>query len=925
MPRRSATSGRNAERGSSGRARVSANRNRGGAQAGKKRRPTFRERLASLTYIQACRLLGDDGDQLLRRGEQKWDLNAEEHAYLADDLFRVRVADGAEAASVVLASTGGRSQELTLSCDHCAFPCEHGGAALALLLDQKLTLGLSAPPDESVPFELLTEEELLARALEERRRRAEEEPMTLRSTNPKTPWCEYSVTSEGSGRSYRVSLLGEERVFCSCADFRTNHLGTCKHILHAMSKVRARFRKRELQRRLPIRQASLWIDYQRGGTLRFTPPDDCSEEVEAIIGQWVEEPLTDVTVAMECLIQMEDAGQDVLVYPDAEEWIERELLQLQLREKAAEIRADPENHPLRESLLKQPLLPYQMDGVAFAVGAGRAILADDMGLGKTIQGIAMAELLTRQIGIQRVLIVCPASVKGQWRDEIQRFSDRSVEIVLGNAEERRGIYLGDSFFTVCNYEQLLRDLDAVERAPWDLIILDEGQRIKNWESKTSRVIRSLRSRFALVLSGTPLENRLDELFTIVRFVDEQRLGPAFRFFHKHRRVDDKGRVLGFRKLDELREQLKPVLLRRTRQEILRQLPERTTSVLRIRPTQEQLDLHEGFMRTVAQITGKPYLTEMDLLRLQKALLMARLCANGTGLVDREGENYSSKLARLTELLEELSTQEDRKIVLFSEWTRMHDMIEPILKRLRMPFARLDGSVPQKRRPALVARFQEDPNCRVMLLTNAGSTGLNLQSANTVINVDLPWNPAVLEQRIGRAHRMGQKNPVHVYLLVTEETLEERLLDTLATKAELASAALDADSDVEEVAMRSGIEELRRRVERLLGKQPAAPVDQSGLEHAETEARQVAERRERVAAAGGQLVGAAMQLVGELIAERNRPAPDPALVNRLHSGLAETVERDEMGRPQLRLTLPDDEALGQFAETLARLLVPQEAG
>jgi SNF2 family DNA or RNA helicase len=489
-------------------------------------------------------------------------------------------------------------------------------------------------------------------------------------------------------------------------------------------------------------------------------------------------------------------------------------------------------------------------------------------------------------------------------------------------EQRREIYRGETFFTICNYEQVLRDLEAVEQAPWDLIILDEGQRIKNWESKTSQVIRSLRSRFALVLSGTPLENRLDELYTVVKFVDEHRLGPAFRFFNKHRMVDDNGRVLGIRRLSELREQLKPILLRRTRQEILHQLPERTTSVLRIRPTEEQMEMHAGFMQTVAQIAGKSYLTEMDLLRLQKALLMCRLSANGTGLVNPGGPNYSSKLVQLTELLERLAEQSDRKIVLFSEWKRMHDLIEPILERLEMSFVRLDGSVPQKRRPALVKRFQSDPECRVILLTNAGSTGLNLQSANTVINVDLPWNPAILEQRIARAHRMGQKNPVHVYLLVTEETLEERLLDTLASKAELAAAALDVDSGIDEVQMESGLEELRRRVERLLGKAPEAPVDCSLQSRVEEESHQLKERRERVAAAGGQLVGAALQLVSELIAEQSRPAPDPTLVNRLRDGLSDSVERDGSGRPQLRLTLPDDEALSRFATTLAQLLVPQ---
>ena len=130
------------------------------------------------------------------------------------------------------------------------------------------------------------------------------------------------------------------------------------------------------------------------------------------MGRWAKEPLDDASTAMACLKKLERAGHDVLVYPDAEEWIEAELLRRQLQEQTAEIRLDPQDHPLRTTLLRQPLLPYQMDGVAFAAGAGRAILADDMGLGKTIQGIGAAELLARLVGIQRVLVICPASRQG---------------------------------------------------------------------------------------------------------------------------------------------------------------------------------------------------------------------------------------------------------------------------------------------------------------------------------------------------------------------------------------------------------------------------------------------------------------------------------------------------------------------------------
>jgi superfamily II DNA/RNA helicase len=164
----------------------------------------------------------------------------------------------------------------------------------------------------------------------------------------------------------------------------------------------------------------------------------------------------------------------------------------------------------------------------------------------------------------------------------------------------------------------------------------------------------------------------------------------------------------------------------------------------------------------------------------------------------------------------------------------------------------------------VHQFQQDPVCKLFVTTNAGSTGLNLQAANTVVNVDLPWNPAILEQRISRAHRMGQKRPVHVFLLVTEATLEESLLTTLSAKHELALAALDPDAEATEVDLTSGVEELKRRLEILLGTKPEAPEDQSLKEQVQKETEELVARKERIASAGGQLVGAALSFLGEML-------------------------------------------------------------
>lgn len=889
-----------------------------------KRRIGIRDRLGQLTYRGACRLLGDGEDGIARlRQAARFEINLATDVMLSGDTLRARVPDAdlpAQAAWVTIVEMTNKPQGLHLTCEQCAGHCEHVAAALNMVLADKLPLGLSAPPDPSEPIENLTEEELLRRALADRRERAEQEKMTLRGTDAKCPWTDYTITSGQSGKTYRVSLRGSEpgESYCSCPDFRTNHLGTCKHILHALGKIEKRFSKRQLNKPYQRKNISLRLDYGQQLGMRFNLPEKLDPPAEKLLSSWRDQTSDDVTGVVALLKKLERGGFSVHVYPDAEQFLEERFQQQRLREEAAEIRRDPAGHPLRKELLNAELLPYQLDGIAFAVGAGRAVLADDMGLGKTIQGIGVAELLAQRADIRRVLVICPASLKSQWRSEISRFCGRTSQVVIGSAAERVEQYESDTFFTICNYEQILRDLSAVERVDWDLIILDEGQRIKNWESKTSQMIKSLRSRFALVLSGTPLENRLEELYTVISFIDDRRLGPAYRFFHRHRNVDDRGRVEGYRNLDQLREALRPVLLRRTRAGVMGELPERTTEIVRIRPTQEQKEMCEDAVAKAARIAAKAYLTEMDLLMLQKHLLVARMSADSSFLVDKEAPGFSSKLERLGELLQQLSEEEGRKLVLFSEWTTMLTLIEPLLKQAGLDFVRLDGKVPQKKRQQIVHRFQNDPTCRAIIMSNAGSTGLNLQAANTVINVDLPWNPAVLEQRIARAHRMGQKRPVQVYLLVTEDTIEEKLLGTLSAKHDLALAALDMESDVAEVELRSGMEELKRRLERLLGEQPAAPVDVSQQRQVEDQTRQIAERRDKVAAAGGELLGAAMKLVGELI--DNGQTADEQAVSQVRAGLASCAEQDPDGRLQLRLTLPNEDALQNLATTLAKLLV-----
>ncbi|VAX40009.1 SWF/SNF family helicase [hydrothermal vent metagenome] len=885
---------------------------------------TLSDLLSRLSFLRACKLLGEEGKRLIQQGGS-WAISIDDQVSFAKTVFRVTFPDcrfNNHTPVVTIRQNAASDQQIDWNCSACDTACEHAGAAFSLILEEKMLLGLAEPPPERTPVESLGEEELVTLALEERQKRATTEKMKLRSSDPEKPWVDYTLTSLLSGKTYRVALRGEERgqSYCSCPDFRTNRLGTCKHIMNALAKVHKKFSAKKRNKKLKRKETSLHLEYGEELSLKLETPDKLTPDVNGVIGPIQNVPIADVHDLIQRITKLEQIGHEVIIYPDAEEYVQKQLFQDRIESLVKKIRKDPANHPLRNNLLNAELLPYQMDGIAFAVGAGRAILADDMGLGKTIQGIGVAEMLAQEADIKKVLVISPASLKSQWRNEIDKFCGRSCQIILGKSDIRQSQYQSDAFFTICNYEQVLRDHSSIAQTQWDLIILDEGQRIKNWEAKTSGLIKSLKSTYALVLTGTPLENRLDDLFSIVQFIDDRRLDPAYRFFNRHRVVDEKGKVLGYKNLDELRENLKPILLRRTRRSVMKDLPPRTNEIIRIPPTEEQAATHYSHMQIINTIVNKKFISEMDLLRLQKALLMCRMVANGTYLVTKQEPNLSSKLDELDLLLQQLYAEKDRKIILFSEWTTMLTLIEKKLEKQNQAgsYVRLDGSVPQKKRQQLVQEFQTNPHCRLFMMTNAGSTGLNLQAANTVINVDLPWNPAVLEQRIGRAHRMGQKNPVHVYILVTEETIEERLLATLSAKHELAMAALDIDSDVNKVDMVSGMQELKNRLEILLGAVPEAPVDVSLKAKRETELKTIA-KREQISQAGGELLGAAFNFIGEMLPEGTENAASQQLENQLKQQFEECIERDDAGKPKLSVTLPSESALDNLINALAKMM------
>ncbi len=421
-----------------------------------------------------------------------------------------------------------------------------------------------------------------------------------------------------------------------------------------------------------------------------------------------------------------------------------------------------------------------------------------MGLGKTIQAIAASEILGTLGFVERVLVVSPTSLKHQWKQEIEKFSDRSAEIVEGLLETRTDKYLSDTFYKITNYDVIHRDLDLIAHWAPDLIILDEAQRIKNWKTRTARTVKKLTSPYAIVLTGTPLENRLEELHSIVEFVDQFRLGPIFRFLHQHQIVDDNGKVTGYQNLSKVKETLAPILVRRRKQEVLMELPERLEKKFFVPMTEEQSKHHEENRDIVARIVNKwrrfKFLSESDSLLLRIALQRMRMSCNSTYLIDKKTD-FGVKADELMATLSDIFEEKDAKVVLFSQWVGTHEIIMKRLATKKLGYVFFHGGVPGKERGKLIEKFKEDPNCKLFLSTDAGGVGLNLQNASTVINMDQPWNPAILEQRIGRVHRLGQHNPVRVIHFISQGTIEQGMLNLLSFKKSMFAGVLDNGDDV----------------------------------------------------------------------------------------------------------------------------------
>ena len=626
----------------------------------------------------------------------------------------------------------------------------------------------------------------------------------LKNIGDEPIFSEFIIKNPQTQGQYRVAIRGQ-RIgdnYCSCPDFAVNTLGTCKHIEYTLAKLqRKRGGKKAIADGFHPPYSEIYLRYGAKREVLFKPGTECPQSLLELALRYIDNyGILKPQSYQEFDTFIRKAGafeHDLRCYEDTIKFIAQVRDQINLKKRIDKAFPSDISSTAFRKLLKVSLYPYQRKGALFAAKAGRSLIADDMGLGKTIEAIAAVEILARTVGLERILIVSPTSLKHQWKQEIEKFCNHSVKVIEGSIAKRAELYASDSFYKVTNYDVIHRDLELVHNWSPEMVILDESQRIKNWKTRRARSVKKLDSRYAIVLTGTPLENRLEELHSIVEFVDRFHMGPLFRFLAEHQHVDDNGKVIGYHNLSKIAKSLEPILVRRTKKEVLKELPERLEKNYFVPMTDEQMKHHEENRETVARIVAKwrrlGFLSETDQRILMIALQNMRMSCNSTYLLDKKTD-HGVKADELISVLEEIFEQRDTKVVVFSQWLGTHELLQSRLESSMRSYVLFHGRVAPKKRNDLVKQFKDDPDCRVFLSTDAGGVGLNLQNASAVINMDLPWNPAVLEQRIGRIHRLGQHRPVRVVNFIAQGTIEHGMLSLLSFKQSLFSGVLDKGKD-----------------------------------------------------------------------------------------------------------------------------------
>ena len=435
--------------------------------------------------------------------------------------------------------------------------------------------------------------------------------------------------------------------------------------------------------------------------------------------------------------------------------------------------------------LNGTLRSYQEYGVQWMnflshMGSG-GVLADDMGLGKTVQTLAFSSQFNQE---GPILVICPTTVTYNWRNEIQKFLPKQEAIVYAGPNRHKYLEsLDQKQFIIASYGIIKNDIEWLSSIQFKAIFVDEAQYMKNPQSQISKAIKALHAHFKLAMSGTPVENRLLDIWNLFDFTMPGYLGTKKQF----------ELALDTDQQDVIKAKIKPFILRREKREVLDSLPDKTEIILKCPLSEQQMQLYKTVLDATKKGIQKSKQTKNKLHMLTALLKLRQVCTHPELIEECKGSNIeSAKFNLLKEKCEELIS-ENHKVVIFSQFTQMLDIIQKWANEQKIAIERIDGSITGKQRINAVERFQTSSIPTLFLVSlKAGGVGINLTAADYVIHVDPWWNPAIESQATDRVHRMGQKNKVIVYKLICEETIEEKIQQLQAEKKQLLTEIVDLE-------------------------------------------------------------------------------------------------------------------------------------
>jgi hypothetical protein len=703
---------------------------------------------ASLPYRQ--------GSNLYHNGQCKMLSESEKHFEFAiDDKhgdFFVAIDIGRELASLCTC----KSQQL----------CRHQIASY-LQLGQMLNVNQPNIPGSGIKY---SREGMIKRVVDERRNKAHQAKYSIEFAD--NIYGEHLLTNE-KGRQYYITFRDMKRKhgYCSCPDYRTNKLGTCKHLIFAFDKIAAEngFSNEQLPAYPFI---EVFLNPFREYKISWFYPEKPSGEVAELLYRYfgnknyIEDAMAEGFIGF---INNASKYKQILIRPEVPEKVGRisEVLSLERLQT---------NTKVSFSDIHTDLLPFQKEGIKFATFKMGAIIADEMGLGKNIQALGTAMLKKQLFGFRHTLIISPASMMDQWVAEIEQFTTEAVlnpDIAIDEGKKTNSAER--PFFSILSYENLIRNFDTIKSYPPDFLILDEAQRIVNYESLTFSILKSMGRKHVLALTGTPIQSKLIDLYSLMLLVDPGLLTPLWEFSYQHCYFDEdrSNKITGFYHLDQLNLKLKKVMIQRQKYEVIDELPSLSLYHIPVKLHKDQQKLHLSFaLDALAQMSKKP-ITSYEVQQLSGQIRNMRMLCSSTYLADNT-TNFSPKLEELEHILNgklDIS-KSTRKVVIFTEWKRMLNIIAKMLENSKLPFVEITEDTPSKDKEHLLKRFEEEDKYKILLTTEEASEGMDLQIIDTVINFDTPMGKAQKNRRTGIINPIRQPSAKFTIInLMAENSIE----------------------------------------------------------------------------------------------------------------------------------------------------------